>query len=239
MTEFFELNTPKNLDIISDLRFSPLTQNHAIVSTWSNQILLYDCTGVLQNPESPPSTDPIHEFKTEETPLCMVYTGPNSAFAGFLDGSIRQIDFENIKINSQENLAADTTDEEIGNGINNLAVVKNQENLIASTSFSGKLQLIDTRQRKPILVNQSQDNPHRKIFTMDTSRDYLTLGLNANHIEIYDYRNLKVPFEKREVGLKYQIKDLKCFPDNEGFALSTIDGRVSIEYFDSSPEVQE
>ena len=46
------------------------------------------------------------------------------------------------------------------------------------------------------------------------------------------------PLETRQVGLKYQIKDLKTFPDNQGFALSTIDGRVSMEYFNPDPQFQ-
>ncbi|ABN65317.2 cell cycle arrest protein [Scheffersomyces stipitis CBS 6054] len=240
MPDFFELSTPSDLDIVSDFIFSPSDSNHALVSTWSNEILLYDCSAILANPDSPPRTEASVTFATDETPLCLSYAGSTGAFVGFLDGSIRPIDFENSQVDNGVNLAAPSSDDEIGNGINNFAVIPGKEKLLAASSFNGKLQVIDTRQRAPILVNQlSHDNQRRKIFTMDASDVYLTLGLNGNNIEIYDHRNLKIPVEKREVGLKYQIKDLKCFPNNEGFALSTIDGRVSVEYFDSSPQVQE
>jgi cell cycle arrest protein BUB3 len=49
---------------------------------------------------------------------------------------------------------------------------------------------------------------------------------------------MNTPIETRELGLKFQISDLKCYPNQKGFAVATIDGRVSMEYFDSSPQFQ-
>ena len=44
--------------------------------------------------------------------------------------------------------------------------------------------------------------------------------------------------QKRDSSLKYQTRTIKCFPNGIGFVVSSIEGRVSVEYFDSSPEVQ-
>lgn len=217
---FLEIGTPSDLDIVSDVHFTPLS--HLLVSSWDNRILLYDCHG-------PNSL--VTQFDTETAPLSMVSVGP-STYVGLLDGSIREIDYENMVVNNHENLNGNG--DQIGHGVNHLCRVKSQNDTIVASTFDGIFRVIDTRQRKPVLVNENK----RKIFTMDTSQDYLTLGLDSNRIEIYDYRNMKVPFERRELGLNYQIKDLKALPTNDGFALSTIDGRVSLEYFDSSPEVQ-
>ncbi|KAK6200040.1 cell cycle arrest protein [Scheffersomyces amazonensis] len=237
-SKFVELITPKDLDIISDLKFSPTTQSpQLLASSWDNRVLLYDCSDIAHNVNNPPSISPTNVFTLEDTPLSITYSG-SDAYIGSLDGSVRQLDFENQRLSS-EILSLATTDEEIGNGISSLISIKGQSNLICASSFNGKLQLIDTRQRSPVLVTQhSQTNLKRKIFAMDSSSQYLTLAVNGNNLEIYDLNNLKVPYETRQVGLNYQIRDLKCFPNDEGFALSTIDGRVSIEYFDSSEEVQ-
>ena len=95
--------------------------------------------------------------------------------------------------------------------------------------------LIRRPQRQQQKLSPQTFHNQRKIFTMDTSDQYLILGLQNNIIEIYDFKNLHHPLETRQVGLKYQIKDLKTFPDNQGFALSTIDGRIN-GIFQSDPQ---
>ncbi|EMG46481.1 hypothetical protein G210_3271 [Candida maltosa Xu316] len=225
---FVELKTPKNLDIISDITFSPLIQNQLLASTWSNEILVYSYNAEHHNEEQ---LNPINIIQTQDVPLCLLYD--NSPIVGLLDGSIRELDFENCKLS--KNIGMPVNEDEIGSGINNLCHLDNH-NIIAS-SFNGDLQTIDLRQQQPRYINRN--NRSKKIFTMDSSDRYLTMGLQNNIIEIYDFRKLDVPMETREVGLKYQIKDLKTFPNNQGFALSTIDGRVSIEFFNSDPQFQQ
>lgn len=42
----------------------------------------------------------------------------------------------------------------------------------------------------------------------------------------------------RESSLKHQTRTVACFPDGKGYVLSSIEGRVAVEYFDPSPDVQ-
>lgn len=44
--------------------------------------------------------------------------------------------------------------------------------------------------------------------------------------------------ESRESNLKFQTRAIRCFPNKQGFVSSSIEGRVAVEYFDMSPEVQ-
>lgn len=44
--------------------------------------------------------------------------------------------------------------------------------------------------------------------------------------------------QKRESSLKYQTRCIRCFPNKQGYVLSSIEGRVAVEYLDPSPEVQ-
>ncbi|EEQ46353.1 cell cycle arrest protein BUB3 [Candida albicans P57072] len=243
-TPFVELQTPKNLDIISDVCFMDNTDQHRLlVSNWNSEILLFSCDSLLHE-HQPPHLQPINTFTTPDIPLCLLYDNKQnvSPLVGLLDGSIRELDFENGKLGDNIGDAVDDNNE-IDSGINNLKNVnisgQNSSSIVAS-SFNGKLQLIDTRQSQRQQQKLSPQTFHnqRKIFTMDTSDQYLILGLQNNIIEIYDFKNLHHPLETRQVGLKYQIKDLKTFPDNQGFALSTIDGRVSMEYFNPDPQFQ-
>lgn len=217
--QFIELPSPEGLDVISDLK---LHQNNLIVSSWDNRILIYDCKQASLTVE----------IKTPTTPLSL-YANKHNTYVGLLDGSIKSLDLENLKLSS-ENLS--DLDLDYKNGINNICGIEHQPNSIIASSISGKLQLIDDRSGKSILINLGKN---KKVFTMDSSKNHLTVGLSGNLIELYDIRNINIPFETRELGLKFQIIQLKSYPDNQGFALSTIDGRVSMEYFDSSPEVQQ
>lgn len=46
------------------------------------------------------------------------------------------------------------------------------------------------------------------------------------------------PEQVRESSLKYQTRCIRCYPNGTGYALSSIEGRVAMEYFDNSEQVQ-
>jgi cell cycle arrest protein BUB3 len=55
---------------------------------------------------------------------------------------------------------------------------------------------------------------------------------------VWDMRNMGYVQQKRESSLKFQTRFLECFPNRQGYVLSSIEGRVAVEYLDPSPEVQ-
>ena len=95
---------------------------------------------------------------------------------------------------------------------------------------------------------------------MDTHGLRLVVGTAGRQVHIYDIRNMNEPLQKRESSLKFQTRAIRCFPNGEGmhlfvavsvtlsrgstlpfhlgYVLSSIEGRVSVEYFDPSPEIQ-
>jgi hypothetical protein len=68
--------------------------------------------------------------------------------------------------------------------------------------------------------------------------DLLRIIAPARHVFIVDVRNLTQPEEQRESTLKNQTRCVRCYPEGHGFALSSIEGRVAMEFFDSAPDVQ-
>ena len=46
------------------------------------------------------------------------------------------------------------------------------------------------------------------------------------------------PEQHRESSLKFQTRSVACFVDGRGYALGSVEGRVSMEFFDTSPEGQ-
>jgi len=76
-----------------------------------------------------------------------------------------------------------------------------------------------------------------KVYTLDTSDEKLVVGTANRKICIWNLTNMGMP-ESRESSLKYQTRVIRCFPNKHGFVLSSIEGRVAVEYFDMSPEQQ-
>ncbi|XP_042893725.1 mitotic checkpoint protein BUB3-like [Penaeus japonicus] len=50
--------------------------------------------------------------------------------------------------------------------------------------------------------------------------------------------NMGFAQQRRESSLKYQTRCIQCFPNKQGYVVSSIEGRVAVEYLDPSPEVQ-
>lgn len=233
---FVKLSLPSDVTQISDVKFSPLAQNHLLVSSWSDNICLYDCNKVETTPDI---VGPDTTFETHSTPLSLLCNKPGSTYVGFLDGTIGEIDFENGKINNL--CSVKSRDSSPINYVRNGSI---DQNAIIATLIAGEVISIDPRQQKSAALfdaagaSCSPGGVKPKIFAMDTSQNNLTLGLSNNSVCIYDLRNLHCPQEKSDLGLKHQIRDIEAYPNRQGFAVSTIDGRILMECFSSDPIVR-
>ena len=79
-----------------------------------------------------------------------------------------------------------------------------------------------------------------KVFAMSVVGSTLVAALSGRKVVVFDAASrLDGPLQERESSLRYQTRAVQCFPDGKGFAISSIEGRVAIEYFDLAREVQE
>ena len=76
------------------------------------------------------------------------------------------------------------------------------------------------------------------MFTLSVCQNRIVVGTSNRHVLIYDVRNLSAPEQQRESSLKFQTRCIRCFPNGKGYALSSIEGRVAMEYFDMSAAAQ-
>ncbi|CAH2351277.1 cell cycle arrest protein Bub3p [[Candida] railenensis] len=213
------------VDVVTSLKFSPRDQ--LLVTSWDNQIRLYDAE----------SSNLLSSIQAPSTPLSTIFNS-GTFHSGYIDGTVRSIDLENqsfstIKLTSKKN---DTLDEDHSVGVAHLMNQRPASNdpVLIGASWDGKVNVIDVRSNNIASTTQMP----KKIFSMDTSDEYLVVGMSGRTIHIYDHRmNYSEPLQIRESGLKFQMKDLKCW--EEGYALASIDGRVAIEYYDPSDSVQE
>ncbi|KAI4546685.1 hypothetical protein MG293_003240 [Ovis ammon polii] len=77
-----------------------------------------------------------------------------------------------------------------------------------------------------------------KVYTLSVSGDRLIVGTAGHRVLVWVLRNMGYVQQRRESSLKYQTRCIRAFPNKQGYVLSSIEGRVAVEYLDPSPEVQ-
>jgi len=107
--------------------------------------------------------------------------------------------------------------------------------LVISGSWDATVKLWDTRSQAACTGTFTMPD---KVYTMALSANRLIVGCCGRHVLLYDLRRMDTPLQKRLSNLKFQTRCIRAFPDNTGYALSSTEGRVAIEYFDTAAEVQ-
>jgi len=77
-----------------------------------------------------------------------------------------------------------------------------------------------------------------KVYTMSLCGERLVVGTAGRRVLVWDLRNTGYVQQRRESSLKYQTRCIRSFPNKQGYVLSSIEGRVAVEYLDPSPEQQ-
>ncbi|CAN6458896.1 unnamed protein product [Victoria cruziana] len=73
-----------------------------------------------------------------------------------------------------------------------------------------------------------------RVYSMSLVGHRLVVATAGRHVNVYDLRNMSQPEQRRESSLKYQTRCVRCYPNGTGFALSSVEGRVAMEFFDLS-----
>src|SRR5271170_1491885 len=93
-----------------------------------------------------------------------------------------------------------------------------------------------------------------KPFSLAVSSSKLVVAMASRALHIYDLATLAKqcandsnslqnrldiePWQRRESSLKFMTRAVDCMPNDEGYASSSIEGRVAVEWFDPSNESQ-
>ncbi|KIM60024.1 hypothetical protein SCLCIDRAFT_976483 [Scleroderma citrinum Foug A] len=223
MSDQIELVSPP-FDSISQVRFSPSHPDHLLVSAWDTTVRFYDVAANEQKAK----------FDHRAAVLACAFGEGARAFSGGLDNGVRELDLETEKMMYLGNHS---------NAVSAMSFAREQHALITG-SWDLSLKFWDPRAAAGT-SNANADTaisthalPER-VYHLDLVNNTLVVGMASRLFHIYDIRKMGEPVQTRESSLKFMTRSLACMADGKGYAIGSVEGRIGVEYFDPSPEVQD
>nr|CAD2145621.1 unnamed protein product [Meloidogyne enterolobii] len=195
---------------ISKIQFSnDVTRRLIAISTWDGFVRIVDVT----NPGSPQDMRTYYHSKSV---LSCAFIDSTKVVSGGLDEVVKVCDLES---------ARETVMGQHSNAVRCLEFCNTMRVAVSDLGYS--------------CLNACQfTRLWGKVYALDVIDNRAVVGTKDRRVLVWDVRSMKTPLQVRESPLKFQTRCIKCFPSGEAFVLSSIEGRVAVEYFDMDPEVQ-
>ncbi|XP_035792176.1 mitotic checkpoint protein BUB3-like [Anopheles albimanus] len=204
------------VDLISAAKFAPKTNQFLLVSSWDTSVRLYDVTNNTLR----------HKFFHTSPVLDCAFLDSVKTVSGGLDNEVKLYDLN--------------THIEFGLGSHDAAVkcveFSTMVNGVLTGSWDRTVKLWDARERECV---GSYEQSGGKVYAMSCVEEKLVVATSERKVLIWDLRHMANYIERRESSLKYQTRSVRCFPNKEGYVMGSIEGRVAVEFFDPSAEVQQ
>ncbi|XP_059488116.1 mitotic checkpoint protein BUB3 [Neocloeon triangulifer] len=209
----FKLKNPPD-DGISSVQFGPNAAKFLLVSSWDCTVRLYDVE----------TTTMRLKYNHPMPVLDVCFQDAVHSFSGGLDQTLKMYD-----LNSSSEMVLGSHD-----GAIRTVDYCSEINGVVTGSWDHTIKTWDPRTPRCTGTYQQQE----RVYTASLCGELLVVGTAGRKVLVWDLRNMGVPTQRRESSLKYQTRCIRCFPNKQGYALSSIEGRVAVEYLDTDPEVQ-
>ncbi|KAK1531169.1 WD repeat domain-containing protein [Colletotrichum paranaense] len=228
----FELAQPPS-DAISSLSYAPESPTRLLVSCWDKKIYLYDTHSGGE--DAPGILIKAIEFRAPVLDVTFGATD-NEAYAACLDHCVYKIDLETEEkqVIAQHGAPA------------RCVVYSSEHSLLISASWDLTLQIHNAKSPSDTNITvQLPGKPH----ALAASPSKVVVAMTARLVNIYDLTNIPAlfaepgthdikPWQQRESSLKFLTRAISCMPNDAGYATSSIEGRVAVEWFEDSAESQ-
>ncbi|KAK6185395.1 hypothetical protein SNE40_007640 [Patella caerulea] len=209
----FKIKEPPS-DGITATKFGPTSSQFLLVSSWDTTVRLYD---VIANNQR-------MIYNHSDPVLDCCFQDSVHSFSGGVDNTLKMYDF-----NTQSETIVGTHDKPI-----RCVEYGADVNVVVTGSWDSTVKLWDPR--TPCCAG-SFTQPD-KVYTLSVAGDRLIVGTAGRRVLVWDLRNMGYVQQRKESSLKYQTRCIRCFPNKQGYVLSSVEGRVAVEYLDPSPEIQ-
>ncbi|RYQ87180.1 hypothetical protein Ahy_B09g094649 [Arachis hypogaea] len=224
----YEVTQPPG-DSISSLCFSPKA-NFLVATSWDNQVR---CWEIARNGTVINST-PKASISHDQPVLCSTWKDDGTTV--FSGGCDKQVKMWPLLSGGQPMTVAmhDAPIKEI-------AWIP-EMNLLATGSWDKTLKYWDTRQSNPVHTQQLPD----RCYAMSVKHPLMIVGTADRNLIVFNLQNPQVVFilllvlkteYKRVVSpLKYQTRCVAAFPDQQGYLVGSIEGRVGVQHLDDAQQ---
>jgi cell cycle arrest protein BUB3 len=203
-------------DGITSLSFSPRAEDLLLSGSWDGTARLFDARGnTLRH---------VFDHGSPVLSSCFVGKTEGAAATGATDGTVRRWDLAT---------GAGTALGRHDGGVRSVEYSE-ARGLVLTGGWDKTLRAWDPRAARCAGVHTLPD----KVFATTVADLRIVLAMGGRHVWVMDVRNLAEPEQIRESSLQHQTRCVRAFPDATGYALSSVEGRVAIEYFDPSPDAQ-
>lgn len=247
---------------ISCLAFNPNPSkaHQLLVSSWDKTVRLYHLPNLDEASTSDPSKTVrcIHTFTHEAPVLDICWITDTLAASGGIDRRVRLLNLETGQTNIIGKHSA---------AISRIRY-SHSTNLLFTSSWDSTLKVWDPSPMnasllrtidlpdKALAMDVSPPYPiAEKSINIIEDTPRLVIGMAGRLIHIFNLSRWREEVEngeidrqndesvwraeqKRESSLKFMLRDIRCMPDGQGYVISSIEGRIAVEFFDSSEAVQ-
>ncbi|KAF2165881.1 hypothetical protein M409DRAFT_66855 [Zasmidium cellare ATCC 36951] len=232
MSAINEVPNPPS-DAISSVRFSPDGAS-LLVSAWDSKIQVYHRSDEGYKHSASIQCD---------APILDVCWGADSS-TFFAVG----IDYDVAKYNVHEGQDSKVVMSSHDQAANKVAYSK-EHDIVISTSWDETMHIHRPSDNAFVPVKLAA-----KPFAISLTADRLVVAMAERHVHVYDLAALRdlipqagsteamreplvvEPWQQRLSNLKFMTRDIACMPDGTGFSTGSIEGRVSVEFFDPALE---
>ncbi|KAJ1913146.1 RNA export factor gle2 [Mycoemilia scoparia] len=203
-------------DTISELAFSP-DKRFLAGSCWDGNVYVWEFDANFQSRQ-------YAMVKHDKPALCCTWSPDGSLlFSGGADNLIRQ-----LNVATQATAIVGKHDQPI----QEIRVVTNNGALLlASASWDKTLKFWNLQSEMPVHTVNLPERP----YAMDALDNLIVVGLSDCSFHYIDATNPNNVVKKDGPGT-HQTTTIAMFPDKTGYAVCTVEGRTSINYFTQSKE---
>ncbi|KAG8077328.1 hypothetical protein GUJ93_ZPchr0007g4559 [Zizania palustris] len=208
--------SPAPGDSVSSLSFSPKA-NHLIATSWDNQVR---CWEVQSGGQCQAKASISHDHPV----LCSAWK--DDGMTVFSGGCDKQIKMWPLLSGGQPTVLSGHEAP-----VKELAWIP-QMNLLVSGSWDKTLRYWDVRQPQPAHVQQLPE----RCYALSLSYPLMVVGTADRNVIVFNLQNPQTEFKRIVSPLKLQTRCLAAFPDQQGFLVGSIEGRVGVHHVDDSQQ---
>nr|DAD40215.1 TPA_asm: hypothetical protein HUJ06_014538 [Nelumbo nucifera] len=214
----FEVVQPPT-DSVSSLSFSP-KGNYLVATSWDNQVRCWEIARTGPTVASMPKASTSHD----QPVLCSAWKDDGTTV--FSGGCDKQVKMWPLMSGGQPVTVAmhDAPVKEV-------AWIP-EMNLLVTGSWDKTLRYWDTRQSTPVHTQQLPD----RCYALTVRHPLMVVGTADRNLIVFNLQNPQTEFKRITSPLKYQTRCVAAFPDQQGFLVGSIEGRVGVHHLDDAQQ---